>query len=1344
MARGDSFTAASSAGDRTRVQRKLLVGRRRVFVDGPAALRVSTLVHWLGGAWSGPDAALADVPNGPLVPPGLVECGGAWSLVVSAGPDFLRSHVLGPDDVVVVGRRCSPVDLNRPGRWALDDGALSVRHAEMRLRGGRLEVRDLGSRNGTYISHDHEREVAVVRLGASTVVCQPMGDPTARRPGAFDFDPSTGTWLTAMSAVRGPTAPAIDVPIAGHGGRPGMRVRPGAIVGSIVGGSVMALLVDPRLAIFAVLSPLLLVVNVVDDRRVARRERRTGERDFASAFAAFEARVTRAFAQWADQCSCDFPDGARLLASVAGRRGGVGWGGRSDGLGWQVRLGSGPVRFRPLLRAAGPLPEVVTELLDGLVSPEAPVVVDVGPRRLIAVVGPRAGDVVRAIVVRVFAQFGPSSLALVVDREEGASPPVWQRWLPHPDEADGASHVVFVQFRGGGVIGAVGRRRFRDSCPDGALIVAVEHAEQVPADATTVVTMGGGAFSTVHHRDGERVTDVITDGTDPAELERVAMLVSRWSEGAPPGVFSLPAFLPFEDLLSSIEPGRRCAATLIAPLGSDGHKPFEIDFVSDGPHALVAGTTGSGKSELLRTLVVGLAARYPPDLVTFVLIDYKGGSAFAECVSLPHTVGFVTDLDAGLAARALTCLEAELRRREALLRETGDRDLVSYAASGRREPMPRLLVVIDELAAMVRDLPGFVPSLVSLSQRGRTLGLHLVLATQRPAGTISDAIRANTNIRVALRVQDPADSVDVIGQPDAAFLDRRRPGRALVRVGPGEVSAVQIAAVGVEAIGSITAVTDFDDDRTVCFPERGSSVHHDLTPLARRVAEIATANRFIGSAPPRQPWPAPLPLVLARPGPLAASLGMADEPAAQWQGELEVDLSSGSIAVVGALGSGVTMTLRTIVCALASSPSYEGIRIYALDLLGRELESLASFARVGAVIGGHEDERRERLISELGAELAARRDAGSSAASFPLVVVVIDGWSMLRTPGGDAAMLALGDALTRLVVEGAGLGLRFVIGTDRATSLSNAITPSITTRLVLCPADPAEAAVSGVRFSPLAAGIPGRALIAGRPGVEVQVWRTSEVDVTAALASLPAERRAPGIEVLAEEVSLAEVLAEAHVVRWAPGSVDQAAWVVPFGVGGNTLRVVRLVLRAGEPFLICGPPRSGRSTALATIVAAMAHCWPDVALATLRRGADPAEFVEEVREVRRCHGPVLVVIDDVERVEDPQGVLARLLIDDGNDLRVVVAGRADLLRAAYGHWSAAARRSRHGLALRPNPDVDGDLWQAPLPRRLQVRGGPGRGVLVHDGSVEIVQVARSRRDVRGIRCGEGLWPEAAG
>ena len=1318
--------ATAGADHATRLHRKLLIGGRRVVVDAPPDLTVTALVRWLGGAWVGPDVMLADVSNGPLEPSTAAKHDGAWSLVVSAGPDFLRSHVLRPNETVVVGRLLSAGETIAPGRWAIDDVTVSVNHVEFCLRGGELEVRDLGSRNGTHVSQPLELAGVVVCVGATTIVCRPMDDESADGLGAFDFDVSTGTWLTARTGVRRITAPVIDVPLARSGGRIGVRAKPGAIVGSVVGGLVMALLVDPRLAVFALLSPLLFLVNFLDDRRVARRERRTGERDFASAFTDFQVRVTAATGEWMEQRSRDFPDGAALLASVVGRGECIGWGGEAYGLGWQVRVGSGPIRFRPPLRAAGPIPDVVREFLDTLVNPDAPVTVDVGPREVVAVIGPRSGDVVRSLMVRVSTRFAPSSVAVVVDRDELGSPPTWRRWLPHPHEADAAPHAVFVQFGGGGIVGATSRRRFRDRCPDGAVIVAVERPEQVPAETTTVVTLGEGPTATVHRTDGDHVSGVIADGTNEDECERVAMLVSRWSEGVHSPSVSLPEALPFDDLMSSTVdrgPVGRSADSLIATLGTDGQKPFHVDFVGDGPHALVAGTTGSGKSELLRTLVASLAERYPPDLVTFVLIDYKGGSAFAECALLPHTVGFVTDLDAGLAARALTCLEAELRRRESRLRETGDRDLVSYAARGAREPMPRLVVVIDELAALVRDLPGFVPSLVSLAQRGRTLGLHLVLATQRPAGTISDAIRANTNIRVALRVQDPADSMDVIGQPDAAFLDRRCPGRALVRVGPGEVSAVQIAAVGLEAMGRFTTVRDFDGRGALRFPAV-SSAHDTLTPLARRVAEIAHVHRLSGSAPPRQPWPAPLPRVLARPRPDAASLGLADEPSAQWQGEFEPDVSAGSISVVGALGSGVTTTLRTIICALASSSVHRGTRIYVLDLLGRELESLVSFPRVGAVIGGHEEERRERLIAVLGAEVATRRDSPSSAASLPPIVVVVDGWSVLRTPGGDVAMLALGDALARLVVEGAGVGLRFVIGTDRSTSLTNAIAPSIATRIVLCPADGAEAAGAGVRFSPLAVGVSGRALIAGRPGVEVQVWRTSEDDAVSAVAHLPPERSAPEIDVLVEEVSLADVLSGADDPRHGHDPGDPSAWVIPIGVGGRTLEVVRLALRAGEPFLVAGPPRSGRSTALTTIGAAVLRCRPDVMLATLRRGEEPAAFIDEVREARGRNRPVLVLIDDVERIEDPQGLLARLLADDRDDLRVVVAGRADLLRTSYGHWSSAARRSRHGLALRPNPEVDGDLWQTPFSRRLQVRGGPGRGVLVRDGSIEIVQVAR--------------------
>src|SRR6185312_10519225 len=185
---------------------------------------------------------------------------------------------------------------------------------------------------------------------------------------------------------------------------------------------------------------------------------------------------------------------------------------------------------------------------------------------------------------------------------------------------------------------------------------------------------------------------------------------------------------------------QRFGRTTAVPIGVGADGAFVVDVRADGPHALIAGTTGAGKSELLQTLIASLAAANRPEAMNFVLIDYKGGSAFKDCARLPHTVGMVSDLDGHLTVRALDSLGAELKRREEMLLHAGAKDIEDYWDTRRLrpelnlEPMPRLVLIIDEFAAMVAELPDFVHGLIDIARRGRSLGVHLLLATQRPAG----------------------------------------------------------------------------------------------------------------------------------------------------------------------------------------------------------------------------------------------------------------------------------------------------------------------------------------------------------------------------------------------------------------------------------------------------------------------------------------------------------------------------------------------------------------------------------------------------------------------------------
>jgi S-DNA-T family DNA segregation ATPase FtsK/SpoIIIE len=781
-------------------------------------------------------------------------------------------------------------------------------------------------------------------------------------------------------------------------------------------------------------------------------------------------------------------------------------------------------------------------------------------------------------------------------------------------------------------------------------------------------------------------------------------------EGTAPGDTS-PSW---DDVISIRWQQTAGTAELVVPLGVDDAGTVVIDLVRDGPHALVAGTTGAGKSELLRSLVATIAATADPEHATFVLIDYKGGSAFDGCADLPHVVGLVTDLDDGLAERALTCLEAEVSHRERLLRRVGASDLVAYRrarqADPALDPLPRLVVVVDEFATLVAELPDFVAALVDVAQRGRSLGIHLILATQRPAGAVTDAMRTNISLRIALRVVDVTDSRDVIGVADAASISRRTPGRAVARLGPGELLTFQTARV--------TAATSEIDAST------------DLDRLVRAVRRVHAAKGF---APARRPWLDPLPgrvalaAITTAPPPIAGegrrrfgplAIGLADEPRSQRQRPWMWTPDDGPLLVEGLPGSGVSTTLCTIAAAAASAATPAELHLYAFDGPGVPLASLAHLPHCGGVIAPDDTDRRARLVHRLSDERARRAVAMGARHDDARILVLVDHVVALRGDLDDAHDPTLIDAFDRVVTEGAALGIHVVLGGDRPTASGHRLDATLANRLTLHLPDPHRRSNPG---RPVKV-VPGRARDAH--GIELQIAEpytpghhgtlpNAMPPVASPSRSLgPTSGHAPAVAAMPTLV-LPESLPS-------PPTAKVGERIVALGLNQRDLSPAWVTLHPGDHLLVAGPGRSGKSS----VLAGLARQWPmdqRVVVAGARSplpglvggaGVTVASLDELTHHIVGRSTPMVVVIDDADLIDDP-GPLGVLLAACRPGQHVVVAGRPDRLRGLFRHWTGEVRRSRLGVLLRPD-EADADLLGVRLPARTAPMRAAGRGVLVTD------------------------------
>lgn len=665
-------------------------------------------------------------------------------------------------------------------------------------------------------------------------------------------------------------------------------------------------------------------------------------------------------------------------------------------------------------------------------------------------------------------------------------------------------------------------------------------------------------------------------------------------------------------LVSAWQPGTEREPTpLTAVVGQGIDGPAVIDLRAHGPHALVGGTTGSGKSEFLQSWIMSLAAQVSPDRLTFLMIDYKGGAAFAECVDLPHTVGLVTDLTPRLVRRALTSLRAELRYREELLAQHGAKDLSAMERRSDPAAPPVLVIVIDEFSALAAEVPEFVDGVIDVAQRGRSLGLHLIMATQRPAGVIKDNLRANTNLRVALRMADESDSADVIGVKDAAFFDAEAPGRGAMKIGPGRISHFQAGYLGGRAQdGPATASVEV---RSLGLAE-GEAWNIPPEPVERARAKPRRdierlRDGIIGAATglpvPRRPWldelPALLDLsVIAR---LVSEstrgdgvvFGLRDLPAEQAQCPAILDLEAvGNIAVLGAGGSGKTSALFTIAAALSEDPA--PAELYAIDAAGGALDALSALPSVGAVaqladaeLTGRVLRRVAEITSERGARYAAVRAAGLAAyrrtaggADEARIVLMIDGFAAFRqateTLGGADSPF---QRLTEIMTTGRSVGVHVVLTGDRPSAVPAVLSSTLQQRLVLRLANPHDYASLGVDGNPLDGAPPGRALLA-TTGEEMQIGlvagRRELLGQAEGIDALASELRERGDRVVPRVRNAPELVPLAEL----PAST---AGRPVYGIDTQTFEPVGLPTRGLG--VIAGPSGSGQSAAALTCAAAV-------------------------------------------------------------------------------------------------------------------------------------------------------------
>ena len=659
----------------------------------------------------------------------------------------------------------------------------------------------------------------------------------------------------------------------------------------------------------------------------------------------------------------------------------------------------------------------------------------------------------------------------------------------------------------------------------------------VPKECSKIIDLNGGTFTIVDLKHPEK-TEVkfALDSYDPGTVKNSLQIVDQTKLKIGSEMFTLPNTVTFLEMynvgkVEHLNPMNRWAEnnpvkTLSVPVGvgTDG-KLFTLDLhqKKQGPHGLIAGMTGSGKSEFIITYILSMAVNFSPEEVAFILIDYKGGGltdAFEDKsrgIHLPHVVGTITNLDGSAIQRSLMSINSELKRRQSVFKKAksatneGTMDIYDYQKLYRmgkvKEPMPHLFIISDEFAELKKQQPEFMDELISTARIGRSLGVHLILATQKPGGVVNDQIWSNTRFRVSLKVQDRSDSMEMLKRPEAAEL--KQTGRFYLQVGYNEYFALgQSAWCGAGYVPTDEVVTQ--EDNSVNFIDSAGRVILNAKPKkAQKKAEskqIVAIVQYLSDLAVRENikirslWMEPLAakiefLDLPKPEAenITASIGVVDDPEFQTQYPFTLDMQSfHHMLICGPSGSGKSTMLRTMLYSLVDQYSPEDVNYYILDLSAGALTGFSNMPHCGGYVNEEGESDFERMLKLIKDIVAERKklfadaevfsyDAYRKIKKLPLIMVIIDGWQNITSfRKGQEFQLTLHENMR----EAANYGVRFILTINHNNEVSAKARQELDYRIALSPKDKFEYNdLLNVRGSVLPPQMPGRGVcvIEGRP-----------------------------------------------------------------------------------------------------------------------------------------------------------------------------------------------------------------------------------------------------------------------